>query len=88
MRAYLLDQPISAVAPDGRAQRGIRSWSVPADENARASFIADVKREHGYVDAFRALHGYSRRDRSWVYPHRKTGHRLDHLTIRGPDVVA
>ncbi len=30
-------------------------------------------RAHGYRDAFRDLHGYGRRDRSWLYPHRKTG---------------
>jgi endonuclease/exonuclease/phosphatase family metal-dependent hydrolase len=45
-------------------------------------------REHGYIDAFRALHGYARRDRSWVYPHRKGGYRLDHIITRGLDVVA
>lgn len=45
-------------------------------------------REHGYADAFRALHGYGRRDRSWLYPHRRTGYRLDHVIVRGLDVVA
>jgi len=45
-------------------------------------------REHGYVDAFRHLHGYARRDRSWLYPHRGTGYRLDHVIVRGLDVVA
>lgn len=40
-------------------------------------------REHGWVDAFRNLHGYARRDRSWLYPHGKTGYRLDHLIVRG-----
>jgi endonuclease/exonuclease/phosphatase family metal-dependent hydrolase len=45
-------------------------------------------REHGYRDAFRAVHGYARRDRSWVYPHRKMGYRLDHIMVRGLDVVA
>jgi exonuclease III len=43
---------------------------------------------HGYVDAFRALHGYERRDRSWLYPNGKTGWRLDHVLVRGADVVA
>ena len=38
---------------------------------------------YGYVDAFRVLHGYSRRDRSWVYPHGKMGYRLDHIIVRG-----
>jgi exonuclease III len=45
-------------------------------------------REHGYVDAFRELHGYERRDRSWLYPHRKTGYRLDHVIARGLRVLA
>jgi exonuclease III len=45
-------------------------------------------REHGYVDAFRDLHGYGRRDRSWLYPHGKTGYRLDHLIVRGLEVEA
>ena len=45
-------------------------------------------REHGYVDAFRDLHGYARRDRSWLYPHRKTGYRLDHIIVRGLEVAA
>jgi exonuclease III len=44
--------------------------------------------EHGYRDAFRTLHGYMRRDRSWVYPHRKMGYRLDHILVRGLDVEA
>jgi exonuclease III len=44
--------------------------------------------EHGYVDAFRVLHGYSRRDRSWVYPNGKMGWRLDHILVRGLRVEA
>ena len=44
--------------------------------------------EHGYVDAFRVLHGYGRRDRSWVYPHGKMGYRLDHIVVRGLEVRA
>jgi endonuclease/exonuclease/phosphatase family metal-dependent hydrolase len=39
--------------------------------------------EHGYVDAFRALHGYARRDRSWLYPNGLMGFRLDHIMVRG-----
>jgi endonuclease/exonuclease/phosphatase family metal-dependent hydrolase len=45
-------------------------------------------REHGYADAFRTLHGYARRDRSWLYPNGKMGYRLDHLLVRGLEVVA
>jgi exonuclease III len=42
--------------------------------------------EHGWADAFRTLHGYGRRDRSWVYPNRKMGWRLDHVLVRGVQV--
>jgi exonuclease III len=42
----------------------------------------------GYVDAFRAVHGYGRRDRSWLYPHGRMGHRLDHVLVRGLAVAA
>jgi hypothetical protein len=45
-------------------------------------------REHGYVDAFRQVHGYGRRDRSWLYPNRKMGYRLDHVIVRGLHVAA
>jgi endonuclease/exonuclease/phosphatase family metal-dependent hydrolase len=45
-------------------------------------------REHGYADAFRVLHGYARRDRSWLYAHGKTGYRLDHIIVRGLEAVA
>jgi exonuclease III len=44
--------------------------------------------DYGYSDAFRVLHGYSRRDRSWVYPHGKMGYRLDHILVRGWTVEA
>jgi exonuclease III len=44
--------------------------------------------EHGWVDAFRVLHGYGRRDRSWLYPNRKMGYRLDHVMVSGARVQA
>lgn len=44
--------------------------------------------EHGYRDAFRTLHGYSRRDRSWLYPNGRMGYRLDHILVRGLAVAA
>ena len=50
MRAYRLEQPDSAVAPDDLAKRGVLSWSVPADDAAREALIDTVKREYGYVD--------------------------------------
>ena len=33
----------------------------------------------GWSDAFRALHGYERRDRSYLFANRKFGWRLDHI---------
>jgi endonuclease/exonuclease/phosphatase family metal-dependent hydrolase len=45
-------------------------------------------RQHGYDDAFRETHGYSRRDRSWLYPNGKMGYRLDHIITRGLRVIS
>src|SRR6185503_2029114 len=56
------------------------------DERHDAAELALIVglREHGYVDAFRELHGYLRRDRSWAYPGiPKAGWRLDHIIVRG-----
>ncbi len=42
----------------------------------------------GYADAFRAVHGYvARRDRSWMYPNGRMGYRLDHVLVRGTEVI-
>lgn len=35
----------------------------------------------GWRDAFRSLHGYSRRDRSYVWGNRSFGWRLDHILL-------
>ena len=43
--------------------------------------------QRGFEDAFRTLHGYLRRDRSWLYPHGKMGYRLDHIFARGLKVL-
>ena len=50
MRAYPLDEPSSAIAPEVLARRGVLSWSVPDDASARDALIDTIKREHGYVD--------------------------------------
>lgn len=44
--------------------------------------------DHGFVDAFRTVHGYSARDRSWLYPNGKMGYRLDHIFARGLQPVS
>jgi exonuclease III len=38
----------------------------------------------GWSDAFRALHGYGRRDRSYMFVNRKFGWRLDHILSSPP----
>ena len=50
MRAYRLQDPASVIAADDLARRGVLSWSVPAEAEARAALLEAVKREHGYVD--------------------------------------
>ena len=50
MRAYPLEAPSQPVAAEDLTARGILSWTVSADEAARAEFIERIKREHGYVD--------------------------------------
>lgn len=37
--------------------------------------------ERGWVDAFRALHGYSERHASWTFPDDRGGWRLDHVLV-------
>ena len=44
-------------------------------------------RESGWVDAFRALHGYGEREASWAWPH-GGGWRLDHVLAHGLRPVA
>jgi endonuclease/exonuclease/phosphatase family metal-dependent hydrolase len=39
----------------------------------------------GWSDAFRALHGYERRDRSYMFVRRKFGWRLDHI-VASPEL--
>jgi exonuclease III len=41
----------------------------------------------GWTDAFRAVHGYGARDRSWMYANRKFGYRLDHAFVRDVPVA-
>src|SRR6266568_4766068 len=50
MRAYRLEEPRQAIAPEDLATYGVLSWAVPADEAARAEMLAAIKRDHGYVD--------------------------------------
>jgi endonuclease/exonuclease/phosphatase family metal-dependent hydrolase len=43
-------------------------------------------RDLGFADAFRAVHGWEVKERSWTYPN-GGGYRLDHVLVRGADAV-
>ena len=40
-------------------------------------------RQRGWVDAFRALHGYGAREASWTFADDRGGWRLDHVLVAG-----
>ncbi len=42
-------------------------------------------RQRGWVDAFRALHGYGEREASWTFAQDRGGWRLDHVLVHGPE---
>ena len=64
-----------------RAERGER-W----DRAERA--LVHGLRERGWVDAFRALHGYGDREASWRFAGDRGGWRLDHVLVSGLRPVA
>jgi exonuclease III len=65
-----------------RPERGER-WDA-----AELALIRGLE-PHGFRDAFRALHGYDRRELSWSWPRHSGGYRLDHLIVgAGIDVQA
>ena len=45
-------------------------------------------RDRGWVDAFRALHGYAERSASWTFANDRGGWRLDHVLVLGLRPVA
>ena len=64
-----------------RPERGER-W-----DRAERALVHGLRRR-GWVDAFRALHGYGERDASWTFPQDRGGWRLDHVLVRGLRPVA
>jgi exodeoxyribonuclease III len=56
-----------------RPERGER-W-----DRAERALVHRLRAEHGWVDAFRVLHGYEHREASWTFPHDRGGWRLDHV---------
>jgi exonuclease III len=79
-RRELADGDVVTFAHDSagrlRPERGER-W----DRAERA--LVHGLRQRGWVDAFRALHGYGEREASWTFPQDKGGWRLDHVLVRG-----
>ena len=59
-----------------RPERGER-W-----DRAERALVRDL-RDHGWVDAFRSLHGYGDREASWTFAHDRGGWRLDHVLVHG-----
>jgi exodeoxyribonuclease III len=64
-----------------RPERGER-W-----DKAELALIKGLE-PHGFRDAFRALHGYERRELSWEWPRWGGGYRLDHLVVSADVRVA
>jgi exonuclease III len=64
-----------------RPERGER-W------HAAESALVRGLRDHGWVDAFRALHGYGERDASWTFARNRGGWRLDHVLVHGLRPIA
>jgi exonuclease III len=56
-----------------RPERGER-W-----DRAERALVHRLRAEHGWVDAFRVLHGYEHREASWTFPRDRGGWRLDHV---------
>jgi exonuclease III len=64
-----------------RPERGER-W----DRAERA--LVHTLRDHGWIDAFRALHGYGEREASWRFKDDRGGWRLDHALLYGLRPIA
>lgn len=52
-------------------------------DHAELGLVPGLAAGGAWTDAFRAVHGYGARDRSWMYANRKFGYRLDHAFARG-----
>ncbi|MCA1698272.1 MAG: endonuclease/exonuclease/phosphatase family protein [Actinobacteria bacterium] len=77
-RRELADGEVLTFACDSagrlRPERGER-W-----DRAERALVYGL-RELGWVDAFRALHGYGERQASWTFPEDRGGWRLDHVLV-------
>ena len=84
-RRELADGEVLTFAHDSsgrlRPERGER-W------HAAESALVRRLRDHGWVDAFRSLHGYGEREASWTFAHNRGGWRLDHVMVHGLRPIA
>jgi exonuclease III len=64
-----------------RPERG-EEW-----EQAELALLRGLE-PHGFVDAFRAVHGYEQPEISWGWRRWQGGYRLDHLLVAGLETVA
>jgi exonuclease III len=84
-RRELADGDVLTFAHDSagrlRPERGER-W-----DRAERALVHGLRR-HGWVDAFRALHGYGERHASWTFAHDRGGWRLDHVLVDGLEPMA
>lgn len=64
-----------------REERG-RRW-----DDAERALVWGL-RQRGWVDAFRHVHGWEVKERSWTFARDKGGWRLDHVLVRGLEVRA
>jgi exonuclease III len=84
-RRELPDGDVMSFAYDGRGR--LRPERGEAWDRAERALVHDL-REHGWVDAFRSLHGYGEREASWTFARDKGGWRLDHVLVRDLSVEA
>jgi exodeoxyribonuclease III len=84
-RRELADGEVLTFAHDSagrlRPERGER-W-----DRAEQALVRGL-RDHGWVDAFRALHGYGERHASWTFARDRGGWRLDHVLVHGVAPIA
>jgi exonuclease III len=60
-----------------RPERGER-WDA-----AERALVHTLRDEHGWLDAYRELHGYGHREASWTFAQDRGGWRLDHVLVHG-----
>ena len=65
-----------------RPERGER-WDA-----AERALVHTLRDEHGWVDAYRELHGFGHREASWTFAQDRGGWRLDHVLVQGLIPVA